>query len=184
MQDDPPPKRLTSKSGTLLTAVYSAAGGWGITLKDWYSWQICSQLVKNTNFFKENWKFEEERIWIWEMGWKYILRPLLSGLLMREYKIIHVLDWRHVDLYVDLHVDLCMSRKNLQSLTKNAPLFPHANTHTKYPLPMHTNPHHHDHIHEHPPLHTDIPHTHSLIMNTRDQWYSGVKLKGWGITQY
>lgn len=39
-------QHLRNKSDTLLTAAYSEAGGWGITWKEWYSWQVFSRLVE------------------------------------------------------------------------------------------------------------------------------------------
>lgn len=43
-------QHLRNKSDTLLTAAYSEAGGWGITWKEWYSWQIFSLKGKKIRF--------------------------------------------------------------------------------------------------------------------------------------
>lgn len=36
-----------------MTAAYSEAGGWGITWKEWYSWQVFLQLVEKIKDVKE-----------------------------------------------------------------------------------------------------------------------------------
>lgn len=46
-------QHLRNKSDTLLTAAYSEAGGWGITWKEWYSWQVFLQLVEKIKGVKE-----------------------------------------------------------------------------------------------------------------------------------
>lgn len=56
-------QHLRNKSDTLLTAAYSEAGGWGITWKEWYSWQIFSLLGKK-------WALEEGWIFIFFKCWK------------------------------------------------------------------------------------------------------------------
>lgn len=46
-------QHLRNKSDTLLTATYSEAGGWGITWKEWYSWQIFSRLMEKNKIWRK-----------------------------------------------------------------------------------------------------------------------------------
>lgn len=50
-------QHLRNKSDTLLTAAYSEAGGWGITWKERYSWQIFSRLVEINKIWRRGFFF-------------------------------------------------------------------------------------------------------------------------------